>query len=233
MAWDSPPDASIRQVPRTLDTSQDVAASQVPATPDRSVAQSASAAARVQPVPYSLHSGAPFTGLGWTQVPDSPEAESGDESGDESGPESIPPPAPVEHARDSASEGNNRRREKIVLIGISFCTYSSADRTRTRVEAAVRKSQSGCAALSPAQVRKRLFDPDETGRRVVLSVWQAGATFMPVTRGARHDPSHGSGTFAGGRLVIWSGTSGLQAELTLYGSGVPIFSSERGALSRR
>jgi hypothetical protein len=38
------------------------------------------------------------------------------------------------------------------------------------------------------------------------------------------------GTFAGGRFVVWMVSSGLQAELTLYGSGVPIVKSERGAL---
>jgi hypothetical protein len=43
----------------------------------------------------------------------------------------------------------------------------------------------------------------------------------------------GGSTGAGGRLIIWVGPSGLQAELTLYGSGVPIVSSERGALISR
>jgi hypothetical protein len=38
------------------------------------------------------------------------------------------------------------------------------------------------------------------------------------------------GTFAGGRFVVWSEAQGLQAELTLYGSGVPITQSERGTL---
>lgn len=42
-----------------------------------------------------------------------------------------------------------------------------------------------------------------------------------------------TGTFAGGRLVVWTGESGLQAELTIYGSGIPIVSSERGALVLR
>lgn len=37
------------------------------------------------------------------------------------------------------------------------------------------------------------------------------------------------GTFAGGRFEVWD-DGGLQAELTLFGSGVPIASSERGAL---
>jgi hypothetical protein len=41
----------------------------------------------------------------------------------------------------------------------------------------------------------------------------------------------GAGTFAGGRFVVWSGASSLQAELTIYGSGVPIVSSERGPLA--
>jgi DNA-binding beta-propeller fold protein YncE len=39
------------------------------------------------------------------------------------------------------------------------------------------------------------------------------------------------GTFAGGRLVVWTAGDGLQAELTIYGSGVPIVQSERGALT--
>lgn len=39
-----------------------------------------------------------------------------------------------------------------------------------------------------------------------------------------------TGTLAGGRLVIRADASGLQAELTMYGSGVPIASSERGPL---
>ncbi|MBN1655655.1 MAG: BPTI/Kunitz domain-containing protein [Deltaproteobacteria bacterium] len=40
-----------------------------------------------------------------------------------------------------------------------------------------------------------------------------------------------TGTFAGGRFVVWSEESGLQAELTIYGSGLPIISSERGTLT--
>jgi hypothetical protein len=42
----------------------------------------------------------------------------------------------------------------------------------------------------------------------------------------------GSGTFAGGRFVVWQAAHGLQAELTIYGSGLPIVQSERGALLR-
>jgi hypothetical protein len=39
-----------------------------------------------------------------------------------------------------------------------------------------------------------------------------------------------AGTFAGGRVSIWAAPAGLEAELTLYGSGVPVVSSERGSL---
>lgn len=39
-------------------------------------------------------------------------------------------------------------------------------------------------------------------------------------------------TFAGGRFVVWEASGGLQGELTLYGSGVPIVQSERGELTR-
>jgi hypothetical protein len=42
-----------------------------------------------------------------------------------------------------------------------------------------------------------------------------------------------TGAFAGGRFVVWSNARGLEAELTLYGSGVPIASSERGRLVRK
>ena len=38
------------------------------------------------------------------------------------------------------------------------------------------------------------------------------------------------GTFAGGRFVVWEADLGLQAELTIYGSGLPIVASERGDL---
>ena len=40
------------------------------------------------------------------------------------------------------------------------------------------------------------------------------------------------GTFAGGRFVVWPGDQGLQGELTIYGSGLPIVASVRGRLSR-
>jgi hypothetical protein len=38
------------------------------------------------------------------------------------------------------------------------------------------------------------------------------------------------GLFAGGRFVAWVGPGGLQSEYTIYGSGVPIIGSVRGAL---
>jgi hypothetical protein len=41
------------------------------------------------------------------------------------------------------------------------------------------------------------------------------------------------GTFAGGRFAVWGLNHGLQAELTIYGSGRPIVKSERGSLIRQ
>ena len=38
------------------------------------------------------------------------------------------------------------------------------------------------------------------------------------------------GVFAGGRFVIWMNNDSFEAELTIYGSGVPIVQSERGYL---
>ncbi len=39
------------------------------------------------------------------------------------------------------------------------------------------------------------------------------------------------GTFAGGRFVVWTSGDRFEAELTIYGSGVPIIQSERGTVS--
>jgi len=61
----------------------------------------------------------------------------------------------------------------------------------------------------------------------------------PPMKGLRSSPMEpvvyklDEGTFSGGRFVVWSGTNGLQGELTIYGSGVPLISSERGAISRQ
>ncbi len=38
------------------------------------------------------------------------------------------------------------------------------------------------------------------------------------------------GAFAGGRIMVWREPSGIQAELTIYGSGVPVVRSERGSV---
>ena len=38
------------------------------------------------------------------------------------------------------------------------------------------------------------------------------------------------GLFAGGRFIVWIADNHLEAELTVYGSGVPIVTSERGRL---
>lgn len=40
----------------------------------------------------------------------------------------------------------------------------------------------------------------------------------------------GNGTSAGGRLIVWINNDPFEAELTIYGSGVPIIKSERGYL---
>jgi hypothetical protein len=39
------------------------------------------------------------------------------------------------------------------------------------------------------------------------------------------------GTFAGGRIMVWrAANDDLQAELTIYGSGLPVIKSERGSI---
>ena len=42
--------------------------------------------------------------------------------------------------------------------------------------------------------------------------------------------TYGLKTFAGGRLVVWPTGTNYEAELTIFGSGFPIISSERGVL---
>jgi len=39
-----------------------------------------------------------------------------------------------------------------------------------------------------------------------------------------------SGLFAGGRFAVWIADTQFEAELTIYGSGIPIIKSERGVL---
>lgn len=41
------------------------------------------------------------------------------------------------------------------------------------------------------------------------------------------------GLFAGGRITIWKAGESLEAEYTVYGSGVPIIKSERGILVKK
>lgn len=61
----------------------------------------------------------------------------------------------------------------------------------------------------------------------------------PPKKGATHasgDPAVywlQEGTFAGGQFVLLRGDRGLEAELTMFGSGVPITSSQRGSLSKK
>lgn len=38
------------------------------------------------------------------------------------------------------------------------------------------------------------------------------------------------GAFAGGRIMVWREPTGFQAELTIYGSGLPVVRSERGSV---
>lgn len=81
---------------------------------------------------------------------------------------------------------------------------------------------------------------DPTDRyEVVISQVLDHVTITPETepaiestlaKGTAGTLSYDLDAFAGGRFLIWTLGSGLQAELTLYGSGVPIVSSERGEL---
>ena len=43
----------------------------------------------------------------------------------------------------------------------------------------------------------------------------------------------GEGLFAGGRFVIWIDKKEFEAEMTIYGSGIPVIRSERGILESK
>ena len=78
----------------------------------------------------------------------------------------------------------------------------------------------------------------DRGARVEIDGKKRTAVHPPM-KGVRSSPTEpivyklDDGTFAGGRFVVWSGKNGLQGELTIYGSGVYLISSERGPISRQ
>ena len=72
---------------------------------------------------------------------------------------------------------------------------------------------------------------DRSSRVAIGSPPLEGFRTSVATKGIAYDLREG--TFAGGRFVVWSSNRGLQAELTIYGSGRPIVKSERGALARK
>jgi hypothetical protein len=67
------------------------------------------------------------------------------------------------------------------------------------------------------------------GERVAIGEGPVEGTRVPSTDDlVRYELD--AGTFAGGRFVVWAVDDCLQAELTIYGSGLPIVQSERGGL---
>jgi hypothetical protein len=109
--------------------------------------------------------------------------------------------------------------------------------------------QGNGAAPQPDQLPESEYRPLLNGSTYLILVSHGGArveidgkkrtAVRPPMKGARSSPTEpliynlDEGTFAGGRLAVWQGKNGLQGELTIYGSGVYIISSERGAISRR
>jgi hypothetical protein len=69
---------------------------------------------------------------------------------------------------------------------------------------------------------------DQAARVSVGSAPLNGSRTTETEESVVYDLSEG--TFAGGRFVVWADNQGLQAELTIYGSGRPIVKSERGNL---
>ena len=116
-------------------------------------------------------------------------------------------------------------------------------------ELRVDRTWRGSKDLSSDRVSEADYAPTPNGPRYPFVV-SDGSTMVEVGGPPRflvHPPVKGScsstlqrvecelrdGTFAGGRLVVWPKNQGLEAELTIYGSGVAIVSSARGLLVRK
>jgi hypothetical protein len=106
-----------------------------------------------------------------------------------------------------------------------------------------------CSMTNPDQLRESDYRPISKGPTYPILITGKGTrveigverrlAVRPPMKGARSSPTEpliynlDEGTFSGGRLVVWSGKDGLQGELTIYGSGVYIITSERGPISRK
>ncbi|MGE5358815.1 MAG: hypothetical protein ACM3NQ_07325 [Bacteroidales bacterium] len=87
------------------------------------------------------------------------------------------------------------------------------------------------------------YRPSPAGGKYSVVIGEKGESVSidgsPQIRGTRSNQTDqrvtytlNEGLFAGGRLVVWREGSGYQAELTIYGSGVPVARSERGSVVR-
>ena len=73
--------------------------------------------------------------------------------------------------------------------------------------------------------------PQYTERRAAIAIGAAPIKGSRISITAdRIEYDLLEGTFAGGRFVIWEVGGSLQAELLIFGSGVPIVSGNRGSL---
>jgi hypothetical protein len=100
--------------------------------------------------------------------------------------------------------------------------------------------QSGSAGSPSDQLADNAYQRVTGGGtyRVIVSDHASAVSIGPTSVRGQRTTSAGTclvfslseGAFAGGRFVVWEGSEGLQAEVTLYGSGRPIVESERGAL---
>lgn len=77
------------------------------------------------------------------------------------------------------------------------------------------------------------LDVSDSGRRVVVTAQPPMVGSLSESTSQRLLYRLVEGTFAGGRLVVWTTANGLQGEVTIFGSGVSVIRSERGSLRRR
>jgi hypothetical protein len=82
-----------------------------------------------------------------------------------------------------------------------------------------------------ASPRSHAIQIDLDGNQVLIDDAEYVGSLEATSTDSQHTFDITVGTFAGGRFVVWPDPQGLQAEFTLFGSGVPFAQSERGTLT--
>jgi hypothetical protein len=133
------------------------------------------------------------------------------------------------------------------LLGLAGCESAPAIEDGTWDLRIDRQGDSEDAEDTFGFLPETSYHPVEDGPTYRVAVSEEGTrvsfgggrtTYDAVVSGKQTSTADGrltydlTGLFAGGRFVVWKNAEGLQGEFTIYGSGRPIISSERGRLVR-